>query len=368
MTLIFDLMGSILDKTLNVRSVERALANASEELDIISTILSLSPEASLFLSVFTNLGDGEAIILSDVAKHVGCCTLDVLKLFPAVDELLEKGYIQPVKGNEKGYIVPDDVLRSLQKDEQYDMLQKRQKNLIRARDIVKRKLFYNDSDRENIFRVTRLLMPDVFRSLQKSLSERRLQKGFTCLLYGDSGTGKTETMYQIARITKRDILMVDTPDIKSKWMGDSERNMKAVFDNYRKCMANADEAPILLFNEADSFMGKRTDDGETWAEKEDNRMLNIILQELESFEGILFATTNRPGIFDSALHRRFLYKLELHRPNVETRKRILRDMLPELSDPDIEWVSHNFNISGGQIANISRRWMIEKMINEELYK
>lgn len=368
MTLIFDLMGSILDKTLNVRSVERALANASEELDIISTILSLSPEASLFLSVFTNLGDGEAIILSDLAKHVGCCTLDVLKHFPAVDELLEKGYIQTVKGNEKGYIVPDDVLRSLQKDEQYDMLQKRQKNLIRARDIVKRKLFYNDSDRENIFRVTRLLMPDVFRSLQKSLSERHLQKGFTCLLYGDSGTGKTETVYQIARITKRDILMVDTPDIKSKWMGDSERNMKAVFDNYRQCMANADNAPILLFNEADSFMGKRTDDGETWAEKEDNRMLNIILQELESFEGILFATTNRPGIFDSALHRRFLYKLELHRPDVETRKRILRDMLPELSDPDIEWVSHNFNISGGQIANISRRWMIEKMIDEELYK
>lgn len=360
---MYDLMKRILNKTLNAHCVEGALLNASKELDVISSALSLSPAASLFLSVFTSHGDSQSIFFSDVAEHIGCNTLDVLKFFPAVDELLDKGYIQMAECNEKGYIVPDDVLRSLQKSDPYN-IQKMQKNLIIARDIVQKKLFYNDYDRQNIFKITRFLMPDIFWGLQESLSERHLQKGFTCLLYGDSGTGKTETVFQIARITKRDILMVDASDIKSRWNGQSERNIKAVFDNYRKCMAHAENEPILLFNEADSFMGQRRWDNM----EEDNRILNIILQEMESFEGILFATTNRFDIFDSALHRRFLYKLELHRPDVETRKRIWRDMLPELSNQDIEWVSNNFNISGGQIANISKKLIMEKMFNEEIYK
>ena len=254
MASILHLIGEILDKTLNTNSVHMALFVAHNEIDDLSKTLSLSREASLFLAVFTNLGDSEVLILSDIAKHIGFNTLEIIKYFPFVDELLEKGYIERYRGNDKGYIVPDAVLRALQKNEPYDIFQNYQKNLVKADTIKKKRLFYNDADRADVFRIAELLMPETFRNLQDKLSEMHYNRGFTCLLYGRSGTGKTELVFQIARITKRDVLLVDTTDIKSKWIGDSERNMKAVFDNYRKCMANAENAPILLFNEADSFM------------------------------------------------------------------------------------------------------------------
>ena len=362
MASILHLIGKILDKTLNTNSVHMALFVAHNEIDDLSKALSLSREAALFLSVFTNLGDSEVLILSDIAKHISCNTLEIIKYFPFVDELLEKGYIERYKGNDKGYIVPDAVLRALQKNEPYDILQNYQKNLVKADAIKKKRLFYNDADRADIFRIAELLMPETFRNLQDKLSEMHYSGGFTCLLYGPSGTGKTESVYQIARITKRDVLLVDATDIKSKWIGDSERNMKAVFDNYRRYVALTGNFPILLFNEADSFMEKRCDDTETWGEKEDNRLLNIILQEMETFDGIMFATTNRLGAFDSALHRRFLYKIELHLPDFETRKKIFRDKLSEFSESEIEWMSKKYNLSGGQIENISKKNIIDKVL------
>ena len=252
--------------------------------------------------------------------------------------------------------------RKMQKNEPYDILQNYRKNLVKADAIKKKRLFYNDADRADIFRIAELLMPETFRNLQDKLSEMHCSRGFTCLLYGPSGTGKTESVFQIARITKRDVLLVDTTDIKSKWIGDSERNIKAVFDNYRRYVALTGNFPILLFNEADSFMEKRCDDTETWGEKEDNRLLNIILQEMETFDGIMFATTNRFGAFDSALNRRFLYKIELHLPDFETRKKIFRDMLPELSESEIEWMSKKYNLSGGQIENISKKNIIDEVL------
>ena len=340
MASILHLIGKILDKTLNTNSVDMALFVAHDEIDDLSRALSLSREASLFLSVFTNLGDSEVLILSDIAKHISCNTLEIIKYFPFIDELLEKGYIERYKGNDKGYIVPDAVLRALQKNEPYDILQNYRKNLVKADAIKKKRLFYNDADRADIFRIAELLMPETFRNLQDKLSEMHCSRGFTCLLYGPPGTGKTESVFQIARITKRDVLLVDTTDIKSKWIGDSERNIKAVFDNYRRYVALTGNFPILLFNEADSFMEKRCDDT---------------------------ATTNRFGAFDSALNRRFLYKIELHLPDFETRKKIFRDMLPELSESEIEWMSKKYNLSGGQIENISKKNIIDKVLHDSGY-
>ena len=130
MASILHLIGKILDKTLNTNSVHMALFVAHNEIDDLSKTLSLSREASLFLAVFTNLGDSEVLILSDIAKHIGFNTLEIIKYFPFVDELLEKGYIERYRGNDKGYIVPDAVLRALQKNEPYDIFQNYQKTLV----------------------------------------------------------------------------------------------------------------------------------------------------------------------------------------------------------------------------------------------
>ncbi|MBQ1722480.1 MAG: AAA family ATPase, partial [Muribaculaceae bacterium] len=77
------------------------------------------------------------------------------------------------------------------------------------------------------------------------------------MFYGGPGTGKTETAYQLARATQRDILMVNVPEIKDKWVGESEKNVKSIFDQYRALAQKSKLTPILLFNEADSLFSKR---------------------------------------------------------------------------------------------------------------
>lgn len=84
-----------------------------------------------------------------------------------------------------------------------------------------------------------------------------MRKGFACLFYGSPGTGKTETAYQIARKTGRDIMIVNVSEIKSCWVGESEKNIKALFDRYREYVRSYEVAPILLFNEADAIIGIR---------------------------------------------------------------------------------------------------------------
>ncbi|MFR5937076.1 MAG: AAA family ATPase [Alistipes shahii] len=82
-------------------------------------------------------------------------------------------------------------------------------------------------------------------------------KGFACLFYGAPGTGKTETVYQLARRTGRNLMVVDVAQIKSCWVGESEKNIRKAFERYRAYVKEAERAPILLFNEADAVLGIR---------------------------------------------------------------------------------------------------------------
>ena len=90
--------------------------------------------------------------------------------------------------------------------------------------------------------------------------------GFTCLFYGAPGTGKTETVLQLARQTGRDILQVDVSKIKSCWVGESEKNIKSLFDSYKDKVKKSEKAPILLFNEADGSRTSYRENGKFYPE------------------------------------------------------------------------------------------------------
>jgi SpoVK/Ycf46/Vps4 family AAA+-type ATPase len=85
-----------------------------------------------------------------------------------------------------------------------------------------------------------LLQTENFETVQKRLAGKGMRTGFACLFSGPPGTGKTETVYQIARMTSRNIMLVDIAEIKSKWVGESEKNIKAIFDQYREYTKNSD--------------------------------------------------------------------------------------------------------------------------------
>ena len=125
--------------------------------------------------------------------------------------------------------------------------------------IKEKDLFFNQSEQEQIERLTSLLSQENLPSIQQRLEDHGMRKGFACLFYGGPGTGKTETVLQIARKTGRDIMQIDIAGLRDKWVGESEKNIKAVFARYKELCHNSDVMPILFFNEADGIINKRTE-------------------------------------------------------------------------------------------------------------
>jgi len=237
------------------------------------------------------------------------------------------------------------------------------KDIIKASGIKEKKLFYNAAEGEQVGRLSSLLDEGPFREVQARLSENNMRTGFACLFYGPPGCGKTESVYQIARETGRDIVMVDISETKSMWFGESEKRIKEVFTNYRNLVDESEVTPILLINEADAVIGKRKDVSRSAVAQTENAIQNIILQELENLKGILIATTNLTDNMDKAFERRFLYKIEFKKPGVAVRQSIWKAMLPSLSDDGVKAVASGFDFSGGQIENVARKRSVEYVLS-----
>ncbi|MCL1994077.1 MAG: ATP-binding protein [Spirochaetes bacterium] len=230
--------------------------------------------------------------------------------------------------------------------------------------IAEKTLFYPEKTKLAIEELHSLLQVENFDNVQKRLSDSGMRTGFACLFSGGPGTGKTETVYQVARLTGRDIMHVDIASIKSKWFGESEKEIKAVFDKYRNAVKKCGITPILLFNEADAIFAKRRilDEKREGPGQTENAIQNIILQEMENLSGILIATTNMTKNLDAAFERRFLYKIEFERPEAQIRKAIWSSLLPGISDDDALTLASRFDFSGGQIENIARKSTIHSVL------
>lgn len=229
-------------------------------------------------------------------------------------------------------------------------------------EIKEKPMFYNAEEHKQIERLTKLLSQDSLPAVQDRLEQSGMRKGFACLFYGAPGTGKTETVFQIARQTGRNILEVDIAGMRNKYVGESEKNIKSVFQRYREICKQSEVMPILFFNEADALINKRTENIEHSVDKMDNAMQNIILQEIENLDGILIATTNLTSNLDKAFERRFLFKIEFSKPNCEVKAKLWHSMLKELSDEQAMFLARNYDFSGGQIENIARKNTIDYIL------
>lgn len=237
------------------------------------------------------------------------------------------------------------------------------RGVIKAKDISSRNLFYSKEITNSIDELGKLLDEKNYQDIYARLQEQGFRCGFTCLFYGAPGTGKTETVLQLARRTGRDILQVNFSEIKSMWVGESEKNIKALFDTYRQKVNTSLITPVLLFNEADAIIGKRQEGAERAVDKMENSIQNIILQEMENLDGILIATTNLAQNMDKAFERRFLYKIRFDKPTVEARTAIWREMLPSLEMDDAKKLAERYDFSGGQIENIARHYAIDAILH-----
>lgn len=237
--------------------------------------------------------------------------------------------------------------------------------LINPVSIREQSLFYNKEEEGLVKRVSNLLAEDQYVSFVGRMEEKGMIPGITILLHGGPGTGKTETVMQWAKLSGRSVMMADASQLRSKWVGDSEKNLRQLFNDYRDACEKEARIPVLLFNEADSFLGKRRAVN-SGVDQMENTMQNILLEELEKFDGIFVATTNLTGNFDSALDRRFLFKVQLNVPDKETRHQILLSRFPELQTEALMHFAEKWQLTGGQLYNIRKKMEIDSLLDTGL--
>jgi AAA+ superfamily predicted ATPase len=225
---------------------------------------------------------------------------------------------------------------------------------------INQKLIFSGELETEITEISKAIGRKKYKELKKRLKENNMPMAFTCLLHGASGTGKTASVYEIAVKTKRNILHVDISAIKDMWVGISEKNLKKIFESYYSAKEHFKYEPILLFNEADSLINKRIEANHS-VDHMNNAMQNILLEELEKFDGILFATTNMTMNIDNAFSRRFLYKVYFDVPDASLRAKIWRMKAPHLKAKDTAHLAE-FTLSGGEIDNICKRMLVESTI------
>jgi len=188
------------------------------------------------------------------------------------------------------------------------------------------------------------------------------------IFYGVAGTGKTITALALAKSLKRQILSFDCSKILSMYVGESEKNVRKIFDEYKELCTKTKSQPILLLNEADQFLSNRVSGQISGSDKMHNQMQNIFLEQIENFDGILIATTNLLDNIDKAFSRRFNYKIEFLKPELEQRKILWEKLLPKdlpLSDDfDIEKLSIA-KLTGGQIELVIKNTAYKLAIQDE---
>lgn len=243
--------------------------------------------------------------------------------------------------------------------------------LINPEDIKPKSLFYNEREGKQVQRLASMLAQDKLDDVQQRLRDSGLRTGFCILFHGSQpGTGKTETVLQLCRQTGHPIYQIKMSEVRSKWVGDSEKHVQSIFDNYRRMVNTSRKKntplPVLFLNEADALLGARMqNDDMSSVDKMNNTMQNIILQNMEDLEGVMIATTNLTANLDKAMERRWLMAIHFEKPGTEVRSKIFGAMLPQLTEDDAQHLAVEFpNFAGGQIENVTRRFKIEQVIDD----
>lgn len=243
-----------------------------------------------------------------------------------------------------------------------EFVEKKDKRLIYPNQIQKRNLFYNTEEESQLEPIKKSLSHTAFNQLQNRLKSKNMNTGITALLYGAPGTGKTESVYQLAKKYNRPVFKVEISETKSMWFGESQKLVKKIFTDYYTFKKTQKACPILLFNEADAIIGKRKSSGSSSVSDTENAIQNVLLEELENFDGIMFATSNLVANLDSAFERRFLFKVKFENPSMVNAAKIWRNKISILSAKEALQLASQFSYSGGEMENIARKSLMDEIV------
>jgi len=273
--------------------------------------------------------------------------------------------LNPFGGISRAFYIVDDVLQSIihpQKRKKVTRL--KLGALIEEQDIFELidsdtsldEVVLNDTTRETLDNLMQQVDKEVVARLVKwGIKDKKSGIDARIIFYGAAGTGKTMTAYSLAKSLKRQVLAFDCSKILSMYVGESEKNVRKIFDTFYELSEKTKTEPILLLNEADQFLGARSSGTITGADQMHNQMQNIFLEQIENFRGMLIATTNLLENIDKAFSRRFNYKIEFKKPDKMQRLELWKLMLPTDAPYekkfDIKELA-TYSLTGGQISLI----------------
>ena len=348
-------------------------------------------EQTLFLALLKEEysgGDGSLRDMNSLIELISSDDYEKIKYRSLLEEsstLVSKALIDydevltPFGGINRNFYIPDEVLYKISHPTKKSAAVGKIKldTVIKEQDMFELITTTKSLDDVILNEKTKETLDALLKQVDKNVINRLKQWGIKdkkrgieakIIFYGVAGTGKTLTALALAKSLKKEVLSFDCSKILSMYIGESEKNVRSIFDKYYELRTQTKSEPVLLLNEADQFLSARASGGVSSSDKMHNQMQNIFLEQIERFDGILIATTNLLENLDKAFSRRFNYKIEFVKPNkaqrIELWKKLLPANLPLEKDFDIEELA-KYELTGGQIELVIKNTAYKIAVSDE---
>ncbi|MCB9097004.1 ATP-binding protein [Arcobacter aquimarinus] len=348
-------------------------------------------EQTLFLALLKEEysgGDGTLRDMNSLIELISSDDYEKIKYRSLLEEsstLVSKALIDydevltPFGGINRNFYIPDDVLYKISHPTKKSAGVGKIKldTVIKEQDMFEListtktldDVILNDKTKETLDALLKQVDKNVINRLKQwGIKDKKRGIEAKIIFYGVAGTGKTLTALALAKSLKKDVLSFDCSKILSMYIGESEKNVRNIFDKYYELRTQTKSEPVLLLNEADQFLSSRASGGMSSSDKMHNQMQNIFLEQIERFDGILIATTNLLENLDKAFSRRFNYKIEFIKPNKDQRvklwKKLLPANLPLEENFDIEELA-KYELTGGQIELVIKNTAYKIAVSDE---
>ncbi len=347
-------------------------------------------EQTLFLALLKEEysgGDGSLRDMNSLIELISSDDYEKIKYRSLLEEsstLVSKSLIDydevltPFGGINRNFYIPDEVLYKISHPTKKSTSVGKIKldTIIKEQDMFEListtknldDVILNEKTKETLDLLLKQVDKDVINRLKQwGIKDNKRGIEAKIIFYGVAGTGKTLTALALAKSLKKEVLSFDCSKILSMYIGESEKNVRSIFDKYYELRSQTKSEPILLLNEADQFLSARSSGNTSSSDKMHNQMQNIFLEQIERFDGILIATTNLLENLDKAFSRRFNYKIEFVKPNKNQRialwKKLLPSNLPLEKDFDIEELA-KYELTGGQIELVIKNTAYKIAVND----
>ncbi|HEB9356070.1 TPA: ATP-binding protein [Campylobacter coli] len=310
---------------------------------------------------------------NDLEKHKNKSLLQ--ENAPLLNLIEYDEYLNAFGDISKSFFITDEILQRIINFEPKQNKKIKIENVLKEQDIFE--LIEPSIDINDIImpQNTKELLENILKQQDKKVLERLNSWGIKSnknieakiIFYGPAGTGKTMSALAMAKSMKKTVLSFDCSKILSKWVGESEQNVRKIFDTYKNIVQTCKQSPILLLNEADQFLSTRVESS-SGSDKMHNQMQNIFLEQIERFNGVIIATTNFLESLDSAFSRRFDYKIEFKKPDFKDRLKMWEKFLPRKASFEKAFdvnILANYELSGAQILMVIKNTALKVAVTED---